>query len=145
MKNQNTNANQNNSTRTPAEMTCFTILLCIIIACSFYIGKTYAEHNTPKTQPLSITTQTVHPIEITSQDWWNTYCNSNVEIVDWNTDGNELAFMLSNGYELYAYKNANEYSNPSYIAFDSIADVSKADDGTITLASTDGNTYKINP
>lgn len=134
-----------NQKRTTAQKIYFLFLLICLVGASFYIGKTYAEHNTPKTQPLSITTQTVHPIEITSQDWWDTYCNSNVEIVDWNTDGKQLAFMLSNGYELYAEKNANEYSNPSYIAFDSIADVSKADDGTITLTSTDGNTYKINP
>lgn len=134
-----------NQKRTTAQKIYFLFLLICLVACSFYLGKITTEHDMSKTQPLSITTQTVHPIEITSQDWWNTYCNSNVEIVDWNTDGNELAFMLSNGYELYAYKNANEYSNLSYIAFDSIADVSKADDGTITLASTDGNTYKINP
>lgn len=134
-----------NQKRTTAQKIYFLFLLICLVACSFYLGKITTEHNMPKTQPLSITMQTVHPIEITSQDWWNTYCNSNVEIVDWNTDGKQLAFMLSNGYELYAYKNANEYSNPSYIAFDSIADVSKADDGTITLASTDGNTYKINP
>lgn len=134
-----------NQKRTTGQKIYFLFLLICLVGASFYLGKITTEHNMPKTQPLSITTQTVHPIEITSHDWWNTYCNSNVEIVDWNTDGNELAFMLSNGYELYAYKNANEYSNPSYIAFDSIADVSKADDGTITLASTDGNTYKINP
>ena len=134
-----------NQKRTTAQKVYFLFLLICLVACSFYLGKITPEHNTPKTQPLSITTQTVHPIEITSQDWWDTYCNSNVEIVDWNTDGKQLAFMLSNGYELYAYKNANEYSNPSYIAFDSIADVSKADDRTITLTSTDGNTYKINP
>lgn len=140
----NTNANHTHKYTLP-QMIYIVILLLGLIGASFYLGKITTEHNTPKTQPLHITTQTIRPLEIIAQDWWDTYCDSNVEIVDWNTDGNELAFMLSNGYELYAYKNANEYSNPSYIAFDSIADVSKADDGTITLTATDGNTYTVNP
>ena len=134
-----------NQKRTTTQEVYFLFLLICLVGALSYLGIITTEHNMSKTQPLSITTQTVRPLEITSQDWWNAYCDSDVEIVDWNTNGKELAFMLSNGYELYAYKNANEYSNPSYIAFDSIADVSKADDGTITLTSTDGNTYTINP
>ena len=134
-----------NQNRTTTQEVYFLFMLFCLVGALFCLGIITTKHNASKTQPLSITTQTVRPLEITSQDWWDAYCNSNVEIVDWNTDGKELAFMLSNGYELYAEKSANEYSNPSYIAFDSIADVSKADDGTITLTSTDGNTYTVNP
>lgn len=142
MKNLNQNANQK---RTPAQIAYFLFLLITLVGFSFHLGKIYTEHNMTQTQPLHITTQTVRPLEIVSNDWWDTYCDSNVEIVDWNTDGNQLAFMLSNGYELYATKSESEYSNPSYIAFDSIADVSKADDGTITLTAIDGNVYTVNP
>lgn len=31
------------------------------------------------------------------------------DVVDWNTNGEELALMTSDGYEFYAYKSANEY------------------------------------
>lgn len=31
-------------------------------------------------------------------------------IVDWNTDGKELAIMTQDGYEMYAYKSENIYN-----------------------------------
>lgn len=37
------------------------------------------------------------------------YMYSNLEITDWNTDGREIAFMLSDGTELYATKSENIY------------------------------------
>lgn len=36
-------------------------------------------------------------------------------IVDWNTDGEELAFMTENGYEWYAYKSENVYQNRNFV------------------------------
>lgn len=43
-------------------------------------------------------------------NWDTEYMYSNLEIVDWNTDGEELAFALSDGTELYAYKTENVYN-----------------------------------
>lgn len=37
-------------------------------------------------------------------NWADSYCNSSLEITDWNTDGNELSMVLSDGREIYAYK-----------------------------------------
>lgn len=37
-------------------------------------------------------------------NWADTYCNSSLEITDWNTDGHELSMVLSDGREIYAYK-----------------------------------------
>lgn len=37
-------------------------------------------------------------------NWADTYCNSSLEIIDWNTDGHELSMVLSDGREIYAYK-----------------------------------------
>ena len=37
-------------------------------------------------------------------NWADTYCNSSLEIKDWNTDGHELSMVLSDGREIYAYK-----------------------------------------
>ena len=45
----------------------------------------------------------------TENDWWKAYCDSDTTIVDWNVNGNELAFMTSDGIELYAEKTENIY------------------------------------
>ena len=36
-------------------------------------------------------------------------------IVDWNTDGKELAVITENDYEYYAYKSENIYQNRAFI------------------------------
>ena len=43
-------------------------------------------------------------------NWDTEYMYSNLKIVDWNTDGEELAFTLSDGTELYAYKTESVYN-----------------------------------
>ena len=80
-------------------------------------------------------------------NWWKDYCKSEITIVDWNVSGNEMAFQLSDGTELYATKTENIYTPKfrQYVAFDEIQDMSKADNGTITIVSTDGNSYIVNP
>ena len=37
------------------------------------------------------------------------------DIVDWNTDGEELAVMTKNDYEWYAYQSENVYQNRNFI------------------------------
>lgn len=80
-------------------------------------------------------------------NWWKDYCESKTTIVDWNVNSNEMAFMLSDGTELYATKTENIYTPKfkSFVAFDEIRDMSKADNGTITIVTTDGNSYTVNP
>lgn len=66
-----------------------------------------------------------------------------VDIVDWNTNGEELALTTSDGYEFYAYKSADEYSfNKAYVAFDDITDVEKAED-KIRIYTKDGTIYQV--
>ena len=36
-------------------------------------------------------------------------------IVDWNTDGEELAVITENDYEYYAYKSADVYQNRAFV------------------------------
>lgn len=43
-------------------------------------------------------------------NWSLPYMYSDLEITDWNTDGREIAFMLSDGTELYATKSENIYN-----------------------------------
>ena len=80
-------------------------------------------------------------------NWWKDYCKSEITIVDWNVSGNEMAFQLSDGTELYATKQKSIYAPKfkNFVAFDEIQDMSKADDGTITITTTDGNSYIVNP
>lgn len=65
------------------------------------------------------------------------------DVVDWNTNGEELALMTSDGYEFYAYKSANEYEfNKAYVALDDITDVEKTE-GKIRIYTKDGTTYQV--
>lgn len=65
------------------------------------------------------------------------------DIVDWNTNGEELALMTSDGYEFYAYKSANEYEfNKAYVGLGDIVDVEKAED-KIQIFTKDGNVYEV--
>ena len=40
-------------------------------------------------------------------------------IIDWNTNGTELAVMTENGYEWYAYKSENIYQNRAFVPVES--------------------------
>lgn len=80
-------------------------------------------------------------------NWWRNYCESEITIVDWNCGSDEIAFQLSDGTELYATKTESIYAPKfkSFVAFDEIQDMSKTSDGTITITTTDGNSYIVNP
>ena len=41
-------------------------------------------------------------------------------IIDWNTDGQELAVVTENDYEYYAYKSENIYQNRAFIPVESV-------------------------
>ena len=79
-----------------------------------------------------------------SQEQDYSYADSFIsDVVDWNTDGEELALMTSDGYEFYAYKSANEYEfNKAYVALDNITDVEKAE-GKIRIYTKDGVIYQV--
>lgn len=65
------------------------------------------------------------------------------DVVDWNTNGEELSLMTSDGYEFYSYKSADEYDfNKAYVALDDITDVEKAE-GKIQIFTKDGNVYEV--
>ena len=101
------------------------------------INTTVSRHNatkiTSKTQKLDY-----------SQEQDYSYADSFIaDVVDWNTDGEELALMTSDGYEFYAYKSKNEYDfNKAYVALDDITDVEKAE-GKILIYTKDGVIYQV--
>ena len=79
-----------------------------------------------------------------SQEQDYSYADSFIaDVVDWNTDGTELALMTSDGYEFYAYKSANEYTfNKAYVGLDDIVDVEKTE-GKIRVYTKDGTIYQV--
>ena len=95
---------------------------------------------TSTTPSTPMQTETHNP-----DNWAMDYCDSSIEIVDWNTDGSELAFTLSDGTELYAYKSQDVYKpeRKAYIALDQIADMEKDSHGNIEIYDTDGNVYTV--
>lgn len=101
------------------------------------INTTVSRHNatkiTSKTQKLDY-----------SQEQDYSYADSFIaDVVDWNTDGEELALMTSDGYEFYAYKSKNEYDfNKAYVALDDITDIEK-EEGKIRIYTKDGAIYQV--
>ena len=61
-------------------------------------------------------------------------------ITDWNTDGNELAVFTSDGYEYYAQRTADEYTEKNYIPCDSVVDWKETENG-LEITLKDGNVY----
>lgn len=43
-------------------------------------------------------------------------------IIDWNTDGTELAVITENNYEYYAYKSENIYENRAFVPVESVTE-----------------------
>lgn len=67
------------------------------------------------------------------------------EIVDWNTDGTELAISLKNGNELYATQSENIYAPEfkKYVGFNEIQDIIEKET-TYEITAKDGDTYTVN-
>lgn len=62
-------------------------------------------------------------------------------ITDWNTDGEELSLMLSDGTEVYAYKSSNVYGEKSaYIPCKDVNSWKVTDEG-LTIITEDGSGY----
>lgn len=103
------------------------ILTLTAVGSGYALGHQNAEQNIP-----------------TYSSWASAYCDSDLAIIDWNTDGKELAFMLSDGTELYATKSEDAYTKrKQYIAFDDIADVEKDSTGNMEIIDNKGNVYTI--
>lgn len=67
------------------------------------------------------------------------------DIVDWNTDGEEIAISLKSGNELYATQSENIYAPKfkRYVGFDEIKDIAETET-TYEITTKDGNTYTVN-
>lgn len=83
------------------------------------------ESITPDSQEIKDLTVTEHGLMVTFADDTGVWIESeNLEyaglintanIIDWNTDGTELAVITENDYEYYAYKSADIYQNRAFV------------------------------
>lgn len=126
------------------------LVITLLTATTIFSG--ISAYNTTKTAEPAEAESRQNATEITSetqkldysQEQDYSYADSFIaDVVDWNTDGEELALMTSDGYEFYAYKSKNEYDfNKAYVALDDIVDVENTEN-KIQIFTKDGNVYEI--
>lgn len=113
-------------------------ITAVIGVAAFFIGKNFTE---PTQQPETVQSETIQTApELTEMTVENgglylEYTDGNdfysywiptedlekaglintANIIDWNTDGQELAVITENDYEYYAYKSENIYQNRAFV------------------------------
>ena len=113
-------------------------LTAVIATTAFFVGKNFTE---PTQQPETVQPETIQTapelmeMTVESSGLFLEYTDGNnfysywiptedleraglinpANIVDWNTDGQELAVMTKNDYEYYAYKSENIYQNRAFV------------------------------
>lgn len=116
----------------------YAITTAAIATTAFFIGKNFTE---PTQQPEIVQAETIQTapelMEMTvesgglfleytdGENFYSYWIPSDdleraglidtANIIDWNTDGQELAVMTENGYEWYAYQSENIYQNRNFI------------------------------
>lgn len=106
-------------------------ITAVIGVTAFFIGKNFTEPTQqPETTTLEqpeITNLTVteyglqidftdnNGVWIESEDLEKAGLINTANIIDWNTDGTELAVITKNNYEYYAYKSADIYQNRAFV------------------------------
>ena len=109
----------------------YAITTAVIATTAFFVGKNFTEQPTqPETKAPELTEMTVengglyleytdgtnfYSYWIPTEDLEKAGLIDTANIIDWNTDGTELAVMTKNGYEWYAYRSENVYQNRNFI------------------------------
>lgn len=114
----------------------YILTTAVIILTAFYIGRNTAEP----------TTKVIHTmpgkVDLSNSKQFDYIDNFLGSVVDWNTDGKELAIITSNGYELYANKQETIYQEDikAYLPLESICDFNISND-VLEIITTDENIY----
>lgn len=118
------------------------LVITLLTATTIFSGIAAINTTVSRQNATEITSETQKLDYSQEQDY--SYTDAFVaDIVDWNTNGEELSLMTSDGYEFYSYKSADEYDvNKAYVALDDITDVEKTE-GKIRIYTKDGNVYEI--
>ena len=106
-------------------------LMAVVGVTAFFVGKNFTvQPAQPETKAPELTEMSVesgglyleytdggnfYTYWIPSEDLEKAGLINPANIVDWNTDGKELAFMTNAGYEWYAYQSENVYQNRNFI------------------------------
>ena len=109
----------------------YAITTAVIATTAFFVGKNFTEPTQqPETKAPELMEMTVengglyleytdgtnfYSYWIPSDDLERAGLIDTANIVDWNTDGEELAIMTENGYEWYAYQSAEIYQNRNFV------------------------------
>ncbi len=95
-------------------------IAAVSIGC-FFIGRAtvhYENVTEPKQTVQASQTETKPTLNLSDPKDFDLACDFVGKIVDWNTNGEELSLMTSDGYELYAYKSQNIYRNRLFVPID---------------------------
>ena len=113
-------------------------LTAVIATTAFFVGKNFTEQPTqPETVQAEETQTDLELMEMTVENgglyleytdgtnfysYWiptkdleNAGLIDTANIIDWNTDGTELAVMTENDCEYYAYQSADVYQNRAFV------------------------------
>lgn len=109
----------------------YALTTAVIGVAAFFVGKIFTGQPTqPETKAPELTEMTVengnlfleysdgnrfYSYWIPAEDVEEAGLIDPAEIVDWNTDGEELAFMTEIGYEWYSYKSEDVYQNRAFV------------------------------
>lgn len=117
----------------------YILTTAVIILTAFYIGRNTAE---PTTKVIHTMPEKVDLSNSKQFDYIDNFLGS---VVDWNTNGKELAIMTSDGYELYANKQETIYQEDikDYLPLESICDFNISND-VFEIITTDENIYTFN-
>ena len=99
----------------------YTLTLAAVSIGCFFIGRAtvhYENITEPKQTAQAIQTETKTTLDLNDPKDFELACDFVEKIVDFNTNGEELSLMTSDGYELYAYKSQNIYRNRLFVPID---------------------------
>ena len=113
----------------------YAITTAVIATTAFFVGKNFTEQPTqPETKAPELMEMTVengglfleytdgenfYSYWIPSDDLERAGLIDTANIIDWNTDGQELAVVTENDYEYYAYQSADIYQNRAFVPVES--------------------------
>ena len=118
-------------------------ITAVIATTAFFVGKNFT---TTTTEPETVQPETIQTapelmemtvengglfLEYTDEENFYSYwiptedlekagLIDTANIIDWNTDGQELAVITENDYEYYAYKSEDIYQNRAFVPVESV-------------------------
>lgn len=121
----------------------YILTTAVLICTAFLVGRNTSPHTTTaKTKVIHTMPEKVDLSDDAQFNYIDTFLGS---IVDWNTDGKEMAIMTSDGYELYLNKQETIYQPDikQYIGLNELSSWN-IDGNVLTITTSDGNTYTFN-